>query len=74
VKECVYDKTGEQIHCCECLGFVFEPDELVMKALRKEGKLCGHVWMCRKCAGQIAALDAEFSPIYKTTTQPVVAA
>jgi len=68
MEECVYEQT-EQLYCCQCL----EPGELVMKALRKEGKLVGHVWMCPRCGSRVAALDAEFSPIYKTTIQPVVA-
>ena len=68
MEPCVYEQT-ERIYCCECL----ETGELVMRALKKDGKLCGHVWMCPRCAKQIIALDAEFAPIYKTTIQPVVA-
>jgi len=63
MEDCVYEKATEKIHCCECL----ETFELVMRALRKDGKLVGHVWMCPRCAGEIAALEAEFSPIYKAS-------
>ena len=69
MKDCIYEKAAEQIHCSVC----FVSSELVMKALRKEGKLVGHVWMCQRCAGRIVALEAEFSPIYKSTAPLVVA-
>jgi uncharacterized protein with PIN domain len=74
MEQCVYEQT-EEIYCCQCLETADSNRQyrLVMKALRKRGKLVGNVWMCPKCADQIAALDAEFSPIYKTTIKPVVA-
>ena len=68
--DCVYDKVTEKVYCSQC----FETEGLVMRALRKEDKLVGHVWMCPQCAGQISALEAEFTPVFKAVMHSVVAA
>lgn len=70
MKDCIYEKIPERIHCSVC----FADSGLVMKALRKGGKLVGHVWLCQQHARQISSLAAEFTPVYKSITPSAIAA
>lgn len=67
--DCVYEKVTEIIHCAICLS----ADNLVMRALRKEGKCVGHVWLCAEHAKSLSGLNAEFEPIYKFDNRAIAA-